>query len=168
MTLSMYQATVPGVIRMMNSLSAILDKAQAYCGAKKIEDKTLLEVRLFPDMFPLARQIQIVSDTAKGMVARLSGQEPPGMPDTEATIAELKARLAKTVEFVKSVHPSKFDGAESRTVTINIGGGRKADFAGQDYLFNNALPNFYFHAATAYDLLRHAGLEIGKRDYLGN
>lgn len=167
MPISMYQAAVPAVLKMMGNLSSILDKAQAYCAARKIEERVLLDARLFPDMFPLVRQVQIVSDTAKGLAARLAGQEPPSYPDTETSIPELKARIAKTVEFVKSLPPSQFDGAETRTVTLTFGGGRKVEFAGQDFLFNNALPNFYFHLTTAYDLLRHAGLEIGKRDYLG-
>ena len=167
MTISMYQASVPGVLRMMNSLSAILDKAKAMAAARKWEDSTLLAARLYPDMFPLTRQIQIVSDTAKSIGARLAGIEVPSYPDTETSIDELKARLAKTADFLKSIHPSKFDGAETRQIVLTLGTGRKLEFTGQDFLFSNALPNFYFHATTAYDILRHCGLELAKRDFLG-
>ena len=167
MALSMYQAAVPGILRMLHSLSAILDKAQTMVSARKWEDAKLLDARLFPDMFPLARQIQSVSDNAKGIIGRLSGSEAPSMPDTETTIADLKARLTKTAEFINSIHPSKFDGAETRTVSLPVGGGNKIELAGPDYLFLQGLPNFYFHATTAYDILRHCGLEVGKRDYLG-
>ncbi len=167
MTVSMYQASVPGLLRMMNSLSTILGKAQEMAAARKLDEAKLLAVRLFPDMLPLSAQIQILSDTAKGIAARLSGTEIPSFPDTEATIDELKTRLAKTIEFVSSIHPSKFDGSATKKLEIPVGGGRKLDFTGQDYLFLNALPNFYFHATTAYDILRHCGLQVGKRDYLG-
>jgi hypothetical protein len=166
MSVSLYQASVPAILKMLNALSGILDKAAAYCEARKIDEKVLLSSRLFPNMLPLSAQFQIVSDNAKGITARLAQAEIPSYPDTETTIAELKARLAKTAEFVKALHPGAFDGAEARTITLTFGGGRKVDFTGQDYLFVHGLPNFYFHATTAYDILRHAGLEIGKRDYL--
>jgi len=168
MAISMYQAAVPGMVRMMTSLQKILDKAQAMAAARKMDEAKLLDARLFPDMFPLRNQIQSVSDNAKGLAARLAGVQPPSMPDTETTIAQLKERLAKTVDFLKSLDPAKFDGAESRMIDIPVGGGRTVQATGLDYMNNGGLPNFYFHATTAYDILRHCGLEIGKGDYLGN
>ena len=168
MAISIYQAAVPGMIRMMTSLQKILDKAQAMVTARKWEDAKLLDARLFPDMFPLSRQIQSVSDNAKGLAARLAGVEAPSMPDTETTIAQLKDRLGKTIDFISSLDPAKFEGAESRMVTIPVGGGRTVQATGLDYMNNGGLPNFYFHATTTYDILRHCGLEVGKRDYLGN
>ncbi len=167
MPLSMYQAGMPAVLRMLNNASVWLDKAAAFCAARKMDESALLNARLYPDMFPLVRQVQIMSDTAKGMAARLAGQDVPSYEDTETTILELKARLAKTIDFVKSLHPSAFDGSETRTITLTFGGGRKVDFTGQDYMLTNALPNFYFHSTTAYDIMRHCGVELGKRDFLG-
>jgi hypothetical protein len=168
MAISIYQAAVPGVVRMMTSLQKILDKAQAMVDARKWDDAKLLDARLFPDMFPLSRQIQSVSDNAKGLAARLAGVQPPSMPDTETTIAQLKDRLGKTIDFINSLDPAKFEGAESRMVDIPAGGGRTVQTTGLDYMNFGGLPNFYFHATTAYDILRHCGLEVGKRDYLGN
>ena len=168
MAISMYQATVPGMVRMMTSLQKILDKAQAMATARKMDEARLLDARLFPDMLPLSSQIQSVSDNAKGLAARLAGVAPPSMPDTETTIAQLKDRLGKTIDFLKSLDPAKFEGAESRMVNIPVGGGRTVQASGLDYVSNGGLPNFYFHATTAYDILRHYGLDIGKGDYLGN
>jgi hypothetical protein len=168
MAISMYQATVPGMVRMMTSLQKILDKAQAMATARKMDEARLLDARLFPDMLPLSSQIQSVSDNAKGLAARLAGVAPPSMPDTETTIAQLKDRLGKTIDFLKSLDPAKFEGAESRMVNIPVGGGRTVQASGLDYVNNGGLPNFYFHATTAYDILRHYGLDIGKGDYLGN
>jgi uncharacterized protein len=167
MTLSMYQLAVPPVLKMLNNVTAWLDKAAAFCAARKMDEQLLLNTRLYPDMFPFARQVQSLSDHAKGLSARLAAHEVPSFPDTETTIAELKARIAKTAEFVQSLHPSAFDGAETRTVTLVFGGGRRVELSGQDYLSHGAFPNFYFHATTAYDILRHLGVEIGKRDFLG-
>jgi hypothetical protein len=167
MSISMYQACVPGVLKMMTSLVKMLDKGAAWAEARKLKEADLLNARLYPDMYTLTRQIQTVSDGAKGMTARLAGQTPPSMPDTETTVAELKARLEKTIEYVKSLHPSSFDGSETRTITLNFGDGRKVEFNGQDYLFTNALPNFYFHATTAYDIMRHIGVDLAKRNFLG-
>jgi hypothetical protein len=168
MAISIYQVAVPGMVRMMTSLQKILDKAQEMATARKMDEAKLLDARLFPDMFPLSRQIQSVSDNAKGLAARLAGVEPPSMPDTETSIAQLKDRLGKTIDFLKSLDAAKFEGAESRMVTIPVGGGRTVQMTGLDYLNNGGLPNFYFHATTAYDILRHTGLEVGKGDYLGN
>jgi hypothetical protein len=166
MPITMYQATVPALLQTLNALSAILDKAEADATARKIDPAVLLSYRLAPDMFALTRQIQLTTDFAKGTMARLSGAEPPKYEDTETTIAALKARIAKTVAFVKSFKPDAIDGSEARDVTIPIGG-QPTTFKGQDYLVGFALPNFYFHATTAYAILRHCGVGIGKRDFLG-
>jgi hypothetical protein len=166
MQISMYQASVPLFLQILGSLSAILDKAEAYCASKKITPEVMTATRLIPDMFPLARQIQIATDQAKGCVARLAGIEVPPYPDTETTFAELKARIAKTVDFVKSVPAGKIDGSEERAITLKVGG-QDLSFTGIDYLRHFVLPNFYFHATTTYNILREAGVEIGKRDFLG-
>jgi uncharacterized protein len=166
MPLSMYQASVPVLLQILGSLSKILQKAAAHAEAKKIEPAVLLGARLYPDMFPLTRQVQLVTDHAKGSVARLAGVDIPSYPDTEATFEELQARLAKTVEFLKSFKPAQIDGSEEREIVLTIGG-QKMPLKGQTYLVHFALPNFYFHATTAYAILRHSGVEIGKRDFMG-
>jgi len=165
--MSFYESAVPAYLQMLGSLSHILDKAEAHAAARKIEPAVLLGTRLFPDMLPLSKQIQIACDHAVRGAARLSGSEVPSFPDTETTIAELKQRLAKTGEFVKSVNPSLFDGAEGRDITFPIGGGKTMTLNGQQYLTSFSLPNFYFHATTAHAILRMCGVEIGKRDFLG-
>jgi hypothetical protein len=166
MTLSMYQASVPIFLNTLTALSAVLDKAAAHAAQRKIEPSVLLGARLFPDMFPLVRQVQLTADFAKGAGARLAGIEVPKFADTETTFDELKARIAKTVEFVKTLKPGQIDGSEDRDITIPIGG-QPQSFKGQPYLLHFALPNFFFHATTAYDILRHCGVEVGKRDFLG-
>ncbi len=166
MTLSMYQASVPVFLRGLESLSAILNKAAAHAEAKKIDPAVFINARLAPDMFALARQVQIASDAAKGCVARLAGAEVPSFPDTETTFPELTARVARTIAFVKGFAAAQIDGSEDRTVTLKMRGEDRT-FRGQAYLFNLALPNFYFHITTAYDILRHNGVELGKGDYLG-
>ncbi|HEV8097150.1 MAG TPA: DUF1993 family protein [Burkholderiales bacterium] len=166
MTLSMYQASAPRFANSLQNLSAILDKTQAHVEAKKIDPAVLLASRLYPDMFPLVRQIQIASDNAKGPVARLAGVEVPKYEDTEETIADLKARLAKTIDFVSSFKPAQIDGSEDKDIHLKLGP-REVDWKGMQYLLGFALPNFYFHVVTAYDILRHNGVEIGKRDYIG-
>ncbi len=165
MSLSMYEASIPAFVNMLNSLSAILDKASAFAEAKKIDPSVLVGDRLAPDMLPLARQIQIATDGVKGGAARLAGVEPPSYPDTETTIPELKARIDKTVAFLTSIDKAKFDGAEDRTVTMKIGPS-DMQFPAKVYLFEFVIPNFYFHATTTYAILRHNGLEIGKQDFL--
>jgi len=165
MALSMYDASIPGFVRMLNSISGILDTAAAYAEAKKIDPSVLLSARLSPDMFPLSRQIQIMSDGSKAGVARLAGVEAPSMPDTETTIPELKERIAKTVAFLQSLKPEQFDGAEDRTITMKFGPA-DASFPAVDYLTSFVIPNFYFHATTAYAILRHNGVEVGKPQYL--
>ena len=166
MPISMYQASIPACLQMLSALSGILDKASAHAAAKKIEPSVLLNSRLYPDMFPLVRQVQLTADFAKGIGARLAGVEPPKYPDTETTIDELKARLAKTAEFLKGLKPAQIDGSEAREITIPIPN-QPLTFNGQSYLVHFALPNLYFHSTTAYDILRHCGVEIGKRDYMG-
>lgn len=167
MNISMYQASAPRFANILTNLSAILDKAQAHAETRKIDPAVLLGCRLFPDMFPLTRQVQIASDTAKGAVARLAGADIPKYEDTEQTFAELKARIAKTIEFVRSFKSAQLDGSEEREIVLKLGG-REVKFTGMQYLLGHATPNFYFHITTAYDILRHNGVELGKRDYIGN
>jgi uncharacterized protein len=166
MALSMYQASVPAFVQMLGSLAAILDKAEAYAAERKIDPAVLLGWRLAPDMFALARQVQIATDHAKGCCARLAGVEVPKYADEETTFADLRARIARTIDFVRSFEPSDIDGSEDRGITITAGG-RELHFKGQQYLVNFVLPNFYFHVTTAYNILRHCGLPIGKRDFMG-
>lgn len=167
MPLTMYQASVPIMLQMLASISAVLDKAAQHCEARKIDPSVVVNYRLAPDMHPLSRQIQIMTDQAKGAVARLAGIEAPAFADTETTLDELKARIAKTVAFVKSATPKQIDGSEDREVTLKIGP-TEMKLKGSQYFFHFFLPNFYFHATTAYDILRHAGVEIGKRDFIGS
>ena len=167
MSISMYQASAPRFARLLRNLSAILAKAQAHVEAKKLDAAALTGYRLFPDMFPLTRQVQIACDTAKGAVARLAGAEIPKHEDTEQTFAELRARIAKTLDFLQSLPRGKFDGAESREVVMKLRG-EDVKFRGDQYLLNHATPNFYFHVTTAYAILRHNGVELGKRDFIGN
>jgi hypothetical protein len=166
MSISMYQASVPAFLQMLNSLSAILDKAEAHAAERKIEPSVLLGWRLAPDMFALARQVQIATDHAKGCCARLAGVEVPKYPDDEATFADLRARIARTVDFVQGFEAGDIDGSEQRDITLTAGS-RELRFKGQQYLVSFALPNFHFHVTTAYAILRHCGVPIGKRDFLG-
>ena len=166
MTISMYQASAPRFVNMLHNLSALLDKAQAHCDAKKIDPLVLTSSRLYPDMLPFTRQITIACDTGKGAVARLAGVEVPKHEDVEQTLQELKARIAKTVQFIGGFKPAQLDGTEAKTIVLKLGS-REVTFAGMQYLLGFAHPNFYFHVVTAYDLLRHNGVEIGKRDYIG-
>ncbi|HEX9687222.1 MAG TPA: DUF1993 domain-containing protein [Burkholderiales bacterium] len=166
MTISMYQASAPRFANTLKNLSAILDKAQAHADAKKLDPKVLTAARLYPDMFPMSRQVQSACDTAKGAVARLAGVEVPAHEDTEQTLEELKARIAKTITFIQSIQPARIDGSEEREVVLKFRSG-EVKFKGMQYLLGHALPNFYFHVTTAYNILRHNGVEIGKRDYIG-
>jgi hypothetical protein len=165
MSLSMYQASVPLFTQTLACLSAILDKAAAYAEAKKIDPSVLVNARLFPDMFPMSRQVQIACDFAKGATARLAGAEVPSYADTEASFAELKQRIAKTVSFISQFKAEQIDGSEERDISLKIGGQDMA-FKGQQYLIHFVMPNFFFHAATAYGILRHSGVELGKRDFM--
>src|SRR3989344_5936638 len=167
MSLSMYQASTPVFIRGLENLSAILDKAAAYAEARKIDPAILINARLAPDMFPLSRQVQIATDGAKGCAARLAGIEVPSYEDNEATFPELQARIKKTIAFLKSVSAAKIDGSEERKISLKLRG-KDVSFLGQPYLLKFVLPNFFFHITTAYDILRHNGLEIGKPDYIGS
>lgn len=166
MQISMYQASVPRFIHMLGNLAAILEKAAAHAEAKKIDPAVLVNARLFPDMFPLARQVQIATDGAKGCAARLAGLEPPRYEDNEASLPELSARLRKTIDYLASFKPEHIDGSEERIVTMKFRDGTKT-FVGLPYLLDYVLPNFYFHVTTAYAILRHNGVELGKQDYLG-
>ena len=166
MSFGMYQASVPAFLKMLTNLSAILEKAEAFAAERKIEPETLLNWRLAPDMFALTRQIQIAADFAKGTTARLAGREVPKYADEEKSFAELKVRIAKTVKFVEGFAPKDIDGSEGRDITLTVGG-QELHFKGEPYLVHFALPNFYFHATTAYDILRRCGVDIGKRDFLG-
>jgi hypothetical protein len=167
MKISMYQASAPRFANALRNLSAILDKAQAHAEAKKLDPAVLGSLRLIADMFPLARQVQVACDTAKGAVARLAGAEIPKYEDTEQTIAELKARIARTLDFVASLPAAKIDGSEEREVVMKMRG-QDVKFSGLQYLFGHAWPNFYFHVTTAYNILRANGVELGKRDFIGN
>lgn len=166
MQITMYDTLVPTANRMLGNLSVILDKAAAFAEAKKIDAGVLLNSRLAPDMFPLTRQVQIACDMAKGAAARLSGNEVPSFEDNETTVDELKARIAKTLTFVNSFDASKYTGCEDRDVTLK---GRNGDrhFKGLNYLRDFVLPNVYFHVTTAYAILRHNGVELGKPDFVG-
>jgi uncharacterized protein len=166
MSISMYDFSIPVMTHGLNNLSALLDKAAAHAAAKKFDSVVLAQARLFPDMHPLARQVQIACDTAKGAAARLAGIEVPKHEDTETTLAELKARIAKTVDFLKSVTAAQLKDAESRAIEIKFPNG-SWKFTGIGYLNDFVLPNFYFHVSIAYALLRKNGVEIGKSDFLG-
>lgn len=166
MTISMYAASVPVFKQMLGSLSDILDKAETHSSTRKIDPDALLQARLFPDMLPLSRQVMIATDFTKGACARLAGIEVPKFDDTEQTFPELKTRIAKTIAFIDTLTPAQIDGSEARDITTSAGPNTKT-FKGQSYLLNYALPQFFFHAATAYAILRHNGIEIGKKDYMG-
>lgn len=165
--MSFHDATVPAFLQILGSLEVLLTKAEAHCRAKNIQPEVLLSARLYPDMFPLTRQIQTASDFAAKTCARLTGSEVPSVPDTEKTFEELQQRIAKTVDYVKAFKPAQFEGAEAKDITFPSGPGKTTTLKGQQYLSNFALPNFYFHAVTAHGILRHNGVEIGKRDFLG-
>ena len=166
MTLSMYQASVPAFQRTLKALDAILDKAAAYAQERNFDPAILVSARLAPDMYPLARQVQMASDHAKGCPARLAGVDVPSFADTEKDLPELKARIAKTLDFIGTLKPAQIDGSEDRPISLNAGK-RVLSFTGQNYLVFFALPNFYFHVTTAYAILRHNGVPIGKLDFMG-
>ena len=167
MNIFMYEASAPRFINILKNLSGILDKAQAHVDAKKIDPTVLTTYRLYPDMFTMARQVQVACDLAKGAVARLAGIEIPKYEDNEQTFAELKARIAKTTDFIGTIKPAQIDGSEDKQITLKLGS-REVTYTGMQYLLGFVHPNFYFHATTAYDILRHNGVEIGKRDFVGN
>ena len=167
MTISMYQASVPRFANILGNLSNILDKTQAHIEAKKIADASLTGFRLFPDMLPMTTQVQIACDAAKGVVARLAGVAIPAFEDNEATLADLKARVAKTIAFIQTITPAQIDGTEDKDIVIKRGE-KETQYKGMQFLLGHAIPNFYFHVTTTYNILRHNGVEIGKRDFLGN
>lgn len=167
MPLTMYAASVPRFVHILNNLSAMLRKAQAHVEQHKLDPAALIMFRLFPDMFTLARQVQVACDVSKGAVARLAGVEVPRHEDTEQTFDELQARIAKTIAFINTIKPAQIDGSADRDITVKLG---KQDysFKGMQYLLNFAHPNFYFHAATVYNILRHNGVALGKKDFVGD
>jgi hypothetical protein len=167
MTISMHSASAPIFVRMLTNLLGFIDKAEAHATARKFDPNNYLGLRLAPDMFPFSRQIQIASDAAKGCMARLAGLEVPTWEDKETSIADLRARVQKTIDYVKSFEATQIDGSESRPITVPRRQGDPLQFNGESFLKHFALPNFFFHVTTAYALLRHAGVELGKGDYLG-
>jgi len=167
MTISMYAASIPVFRQMLGSLSEVLAKAEAHATDRKIDPDALLQARLFPDMFQLTRQVQIASDFAKGVSARLAGVDVPAYEDNEKTFAELQARIAKTLAFINELAPAQIDGSESREIVLRPGTPKEQKFAGQAYLLHYGLPQFFFHVTSAYAILRHSGVEIGKRDFMG-
>lgn len=166
MKISMYQASVPTFIRMLNNLSAILEKAAAHAEVKNIDPAVLINSRLYPDMYPLASQVQIATDHAKGCAARLAGVEPPKYEDNETGFSELISRIRDTTEYLATFKPEQIDGSEEKTVVLNFRSGSRT-FVGLPYLLDYVLPTIYFHITTAYGILRHNGVELGKLDYLG-
>ena len=166
MKISMHQASVATFIRVLDNLAAVLEKGAAHAEAKKIDPAVLLASRLYPDMFSLLKQVQIASDSAKGGAARLAQAQPPAFEDNESSFPELVARLRKTVAYLQTLKPEQFEGAEERTVSWQSRSATKT-MQGLPYLFNHVMPNLFFHATTAYDILRHNGVELGKGDFLG-
>ncbi len=167
MPVSMYTVSIPVFTQHLNGLAAVLDKAAAWAGARKVNEADLLNMRLSPDMFNLTRQVRAATDLAANAAARLSGKELLKFANDEATIAQLKDRIAKTIDFLKSVKPSEIDGTEGKDISITFPSGQTRQFTGQSLLLGNSLPNFYFHATTAYDIVRQCGVEVGKRDFMG-
>ena len=166
MTISMYQASVPTIVRALNNLAAVLEKADQHTSAKNIDPAAFVNARLFPDMFPLAKQVQIASDISKGGTARLAQIDAPAFEDNETTFPQLIERVRKTVSFLETLKPEQIDGSEARTITWQTRTATKS-MQGMPYLLNHVLPNVFFHTATTYDILRHNGVELGKQDFLG-
>jgi uncharacterized protein len=167
MSISMYKASVPIFIQFLTGLSAVLDKATAFAEAKKVDPAVLLNMRLAPDMFPLARQVRAATDHSAIACGRLAGVEPPTFAGNETTIAELKERIARAIDFLKNLKASQIDGTEEKEIKFTLPNGMTREFKGQSFLLNSSLPHFYFHCTTAYDILRHCGVELGKRDFIG-
>jgi uncharacterized protein len=167
MSLSIHDASVPVVVRALNSLASVIEKGRLHSEAEKFDQTVFLGTRLYPDMFPLSRQIQVVSDQCKGGIARLAAIEPPKFEDTETTFAELRERINKTVTFVKSIDPKKFEGAESRPLVLTFPNNTLKFKNGTDYLLAFVLPNVYFHSSMAYGILRHCGVKLTKADFIG-
>jgi uncharacterized protein len=167
MTVSMYTVSVPIFVQFLTSLSGVLDKAAAHAEAKKIDPEVLLTTRLYPNMYPLVRQVCEATSHAANACARIAGVDPPAFANTEASIPALKERVAKTIAFIKGLKPSQIDGTEDKEITFKMPSGAERKFTGQTLLLNFSLPNFYFHYTTAYDILRHCGVELAKRDFVG-
>jgi hypothetical protein len=167
MPVSMYTVSIPVFIQHLNGLSSILDKAAAWAAARKVNEADLLNMRLSPDMFNLARQVRAASDHAANAAGRLAGKELLKFANDEATIAQLKGRIAKTIDYLRSVNQSEIDGTENKEISITFPSGQTRQFTGQSLLIGNSLPNFWFHITTAYDIVRQCGVEIGKRDFMG-
>ncbi len=166
--LSMHAASIPVFQQLLGGLHAVLAKAEAHAIAKKIDPNALLQARLFPDMFPLLRQVQVATDFAKSVSARLAGVEVPKVEDTEQTFAELQARIATVLAFINGLDVAKFDAAATREIITQAGTPKEKRFTGQSYLLNYGLPHFFFHTTTAYAILRHNGVEVGKKDFIGS
>ena len=167
MSLTMHNSSVPALVRIFSNMLIVLDKAQAHADARKFDSANYLGLRLAPDMLPFTKQVQIATDVAKGCVARLAGTESPKWDDNEATLADLRARVSKTIDYVQSVPAEQINGSEAREILLPTRAGEPLKFTGESYLKHFVLPNVYFHATTTYVLLRHAGVELGKRDFLG-
>ena len=167
MTSTLYITSIPVFTQLLGGLSAVLTKAEAHAQARHIDPNALLQARLFPDMFPLLRQARVACDFAKSVSGRLAGVELPNFEDNEQTFAELQARIAKTLAFIGSLTPAQFEGSETREITTQAGTPKEKRFSGQSYLLNYGLPHFFFHVTTAYDILRHNGVEVAKKDYIG-
>ena len=164
----MYKTSVPVFKQLLTSLSVILTKAETYAAGKKFEPAVLLNARLYPDMFPLIRQVQVAADFAKSVSARLAGVEVPAYEDNEQTFADLQARIAKTLSFIESLTPTQFEGSETRDIVLRPGTPKEKKRIGHNYLINYGLPQFFFHVTTAYAILRHNGLDVGKGDFMGS
>jgi hypothetical protein len=167
MTSPMYTTSIPVFKQMLGGLKEVLNKAEAHAAARKIEPAALLQARLFPDMFPLLRQVQVATDFAKSVSARLAGVEVPKLEDSEQTFADLQARVATVLAFLEGLDTEKFDEAATREIVTQAGTPKEKRFTGQSYLLNYGLPHFFFHTTTAYAILRHSGVEVGKKDYIG-
>lgn len=167
MTVSMYSVSIPIFIQHLNGLNTVLDKAASWTAARKVNEADLLNMRLSPDMFNLGRQVRAATDHAANAAGRLSGKELLKFANDETTIAQLKERIAKTIDYLKSIRQNEIDGTETKDISITFPGGQTRQFTGQSLLLGNSLPNFYFHATTAYDIIRQCGVEIGKRDFMG-
>ncbi|MGV8803395.1 MAG: DUF1993 domain-containing protein [Polaromonas sp.] len=167
MTSAIYTASIPVFKQMLGGLSQVLAKAEAHVTAKNIDPNALLQARLFPDMFPLLKQVQVASDFAKSVSARLAGVDVPKLEDNEQSFADLQARIATVLAFINGLAPEKFDGAATREIVTQAGTPKEKRFSGESYIFNYGLPHFFFHTTTAYAILRHNGVEVGKKDYIG-
>ena len=167
MPVSMYTISIPVFIQHLNGLDTVLYKAAAWAAARKVNEADLLNMRLSPDMYNLARQVRAATDHAANAAGRLAGKEPLKFANDETTIAQLKDRIAKTIEYLKGVKQSEIDGTEGKDISITLPSGQIRQFTGQSLLLGNSLPNFWFHTTTAYDIVRQCGVEIGKRDFMG-